>query len=646
MGEWLSFGGGGMFALMSIATGISAVMMFIGNKIFSKLPLIYTALSATALSILFAVHQISTDLMVTAPIFLALQALITAAIYAAELFKGKKNELPIKIIGSISAFIYGCFPVLYVFEELRQPTFVSYLVLVTIIAQLLLYAKKTKENVLISISSMVTVLLAYMTSINIAQETETRYGILSFCALAIIIYLAHCFVPFLKNTFTEPATLATAVIGALVCIFSVKTDAFIPEMLLAAAVSAIAAAYLFHKNEVIQMIASFAAPVIPALITEMTAVYTAKTYKLDTDAVHTVTLSIFSALLITVTMLIAYLPKYAFNFHAKHPRSNDIILYVNMVVSGLILILIPTAKALVILPAVLCFIHFAASNKLRCNFTAILSAVSLLVCINAVLDEGTQSSLATSIVFMIVFIIYMAISKLIYNNGIIAKTNDRLIFDPMLFSGWIAIMMMYRDTTRTSVFFLLIGIAVYCASFIKKNSTKEIAAILLTVTASLTALALMIRPFLVPDSKEISWKISIGIVALVGLACRFIWREFPSVSKCASNSIYLTAFIALLIDALYFDTAVNTIFVMSVMLFVLIISIMARSKTWFIVSAASLFTITVYATREYLMALNWWIYLFLAGITLIALAAGNEYCKKNNQTLKSSVAKRFSGWTW
>ena len=100
------------------------------------------------------------------------------------------------------------------------------------------------------------------------------------------------------------------------------------------------------------------------------------------------------------------------------------------------------------------------------------------------------------------------------------------------------------------------------------------------------------------------------------------------------------------VDALYFDTAVNTIFVMSVMLFVLIVSIMARSKTWFIASAASLFTITVYATREYLMALNWWIYLFLAGVTLIALAAGNEYCKKNNQTIKSSVAKRFSGWTW
>ena len=646
MGEWLSFGGDGMYALFAIATGLSAVMMFIGNRIFSKLPLIYTALSATALTALFAVLQISNDLMVTSPVFLALQALITAAIYGAEILKGKKNELAIKVIGSCSAFIYGCFPVAYVFQALRHPTFVSYIILATIIAQLLFYAKKTKEDVLTSISTMVTVLLAYMTSLNIAQETETRYGILSFCVFALVIYLAHCFVPFLKNAFTESISLLTAVISAFVCIYSASPEAFIPEMLFAAAVSAIAAAYIFHKNGIIQSIAGFAAPVIPAFITGMTAYYVSKAYKIDENIAYSAAWSIYAAVLIAAAILIAYLPKFAFNFHAKHPRSNDIVLYVNMVVSGLLLIVVPTAKEIVLLPALLCFIHFAVSNKLRCNITAVLSAISLLSCVYAILDEGTQSKLATTIVFMIVFCIYMAISKLIYNNGVIVKSNDRLIFDPMLFSGWIAIIMMYRDTSRHSVFFFLISIAIYCASFIKKNTSKEAASILLTATASLTALALMFRPFLVPESKEISWKISIGIVALVGLACRFIWHQFPSVSKYASNSIYLTAFIALLVDALHFDSAVNTIFIMSVMLFVLIVSIMARSKTWFIASAASLFAITVYATREYLMALNWWIYLFLAGITLIALAAGNEYCKKNNQTLKSSVAKRFSGWTW
>lgn len=647
MGEWFSFKGDGTFALLAAATGIASVLMFAGNRIFSKLPLIYTALSAAALSALFTVFQISTDLMVSAPIFLALQILITAAIYGVNLFKGNKNELPIKIIGSCSAFIYGCFPVIYVFQELRRPTFVSYLILVTVICELLFYCKKTKENVLASISSMVTVLLSYMASLNIAQETESRFGIISFAAFAIAIYIAHCFVPLLKNIFTEPFTLLTAVIGTFICMVSAGKGAFIPEILLAAAVSVIISAYIFHKNNVIQSVAGFAAPLFPALVTQTTCVNAIKTYNIEnSDSIYAAAWSIFSVILIAATLLIAYLPKYAFNFHAKHPRYTDIILYVNMAVSGLCLMLIPTAKALLILPAVICFIHFAVSNKLTCNFTAILSPVAFISCIYAILDEGPQSKHFTTVIFMIIFCIYMAISKLVYNNGIIVKANDRLIFDPMLLSGWLAVIMMYQDTSRTSVFFLLLGIAIYCACFIKKNTSQEAAAIILTVTSSLTALALMARPFLIPDSKAISWKISIGIVAMVGVACRYIWREFPNASRFSSNSIFLTSFVALLIDALYFDTAVNTIFVMSVMLFVLITSIMARSKTWFIASAASLFTITIYATREYLMALNWWIYLFLAGITLIALAAGNEYCKKNNQTLKSSVAKRFSGWTW
>jgi hypothetical protein len=212
-------------------------------------------------------------------------------------------------------------------------------------------------------------------------------------------------------------------------------------------------------------------------------------------------------------------------------------------------------------------------------------------------------------------------------------------------TAWISMILMY-EPNRTNGFFTLIALAVYISGYIKKNTSKKCAAGLLTATAVFAAFALMTRPYLVPEFKAVSSKINIAIIVLVGIACRFIWREFKSASKISSETIFIISAIALLFDTLYFDTAENTIFSMTVMIIILMISIMTRSKTWFIASSVSLFTITVYATREYLMALNWWIYLFIAGVILIGLAAGNEYCKKNNETIKTSVVKKFSGWTW
>ena len=275
-----------------------------------------------------------------------------------------------------------------------------------------------------------------------------------------------------------------------------------------------------------------------------------------------------------------------------------------------------------------------------------ISAITVIISVYEKLSASFENdSLSFILCLTVLAVAYLAISRFIYHDGIAVQKNDKLILDPMLLTVWLAIAYMYQPE-RINIFFVLITSAAFIASFIKKNTSKTTAAILLTSSAVLSAFALMARPCLIPDSKAVSSKINIAIIALLGIACRYIWREFKSASKLSSESIFILSATALLFDTFYFDTAANTIFSMSVMLMILIISVITRSKTWFITSSISLFTITVYATRDYLMALNWWIYLFIAGIILIVIAAGNEYCKKNNETIKSSVIKKFSGWTW
>ena len=144
----------------------------------------------------------------------------------------------------------------------------------------------------------------------------------------------------------------------------------------------------------------------------------------------------------------------------------------------------------------------------------------------------------------------------------------------------------------------------------------------------------------------ISSKITLAIVALTGLAVRFIWRHHKSAADTASNIIFVSAFAGLIIDAMRFHNAGNTIFVMAVTIVMLLIACALRSKTWFTASSAALVIITLYATRKYLMALDWWVYLFIAGIVLIGTAAFNEYCKKNGSDIRSTITGKFAGWKW
>ena len=646
MGEWLSFSGDGTCCLLAISSALTAAMIFLGYRVFRKTGLVYAGFAAALSCIYFTVFQIFRTYESRAVVLTVFAAVIIAAFYGAGLLKGKKYELPVKVIGVCSVFINSIIALLYVFSCLRQPTVSAYFIILVIISQLIFYGRMYKNSVLIPIESIFAVFLAYMITMTLHETFEGRYCVIAFGILSVIIYSIHRFIPFFRNTASELITLGTAVAGAFFCIFSEKRGAFIPEAAVASVVSLLIVLYAFNKNKLIQVASGIAAPILPLFITAFTCDAVTRSYR-DGDHTDMNIYSLFTFSLMAVSALIMLLPKFAFSFHAAHPRQTDTILYSNLIVSGLIVSTLPLMDHYFIIPAILCGLHFILSNSMKkCNATSIISTIGM---INTVYSAVRYSCSKRSIQFILALfaavIVYAAISRIFFRNGFIFRNNDRLCIDPLLSSAWLAICYMYQPN-RTGIFFTLLAAAVYTAAFIKKDTSKPAASSLLTAAASLTTIALIARPYFVPSSKAVSSKINIAIIVLMGIACRYIWREFKSASKTSSDCIFIASAIALLIDALYFDTAANTIFVMSVMLVILVVSIMTRSKTWFIASAAALFTITIYATRDYLMALNWWIYLFIAGVILIGLAAGNEYCKKNNETIKTSVIKKFSGWSW
>ena len=242
--------------------------------------------------------------------------------------------------------------------------------------------------------------------------------------------------------------------------------------------------------------------------------------------------------------------------------------------------------------------------------------------------------------------VYLLLSKVFYPVRIVNKTDDgdtRLDF--FILTGCIGFTF-FSYVGRTEIFLIKIALAVYIACFVKKKTSPDNASALLTISAVITAFALATRPFLVPGSAMISSKITLAIVALTGLAIRFIWRHHKSAADTASSIIFVSAFAGLIIDAMRFHNAGNTIFVMAVTIVMLLIACALRSKTWFTASSAALVIISLYATRKYLRALDWWVYLFIAGIVLIGTAAFNESCKHNGSDIRSTITGKFAGWKW
>lgn len=643
MGDWLSFSGEGCFMLLAITLAITSALMFLGNKIFDKLTLLYTALSAAALSILFTVFQIFDTLESAAPVLIVLQAVISALTLRPNAAKGKKYELPLKRIGLITSLVYGLTAVSYIISSVTEPTLSSYICISVIITQLVSYGIITEKKALISLESIASLILAAMISFTVTDTAPSSYYPIVFSTLAIILYALHRFIPTLKTGFTESITLTFSVLFGFISFTSAYDGHFIPEIIIGAIVSVIIASYVFSENNAINFTAGIAAPLFPIFITNSSSGYIRSAYNIqNTTVLNTVCWGILAFILITVTALLILRCDSKFN----DGFTQDSILHSNMIVSGLILFLLTDYSYLIIIPLVLCIFHFAISNKFKCNYTALLSAASFIkMTIEIAKEFSDNTNLAFNIILLAVMVIYVVVSKLIYAEGIFTSTEKKVTMDPLFATAWLAILPLF-GSERINLFFVLIASAVYTTGFIRKNTSYETASVILTISTIFTAFAFITRPFLVPDCPEISNKITVGIIALTGFISQIIWKKYKEAANIAANIIYILSFVSLLFDAIYFDTAANTIFVMSVMVFALVISIMARSKTWFITSASSLFVITVFATREYLTALNWWVYLFITGVTLIALAVTNEYCKKNNETLKSSIAKKFSGWNW
>ena len=644
-GSWLSIPGDGSSLLMAISCGVVAAMTLTAGRLYKKEAFDYVGLSAISVGLLFIALQATSTFRQFAAAVIVLQAIITAAIHIFNADRYVATPKAARAIGNFSSVVYALLAFIYTISHSDNADASVYIIDLVIIAQLIFYGIFRKKQHLIVLQSLACLHLAFVAAYNIADSFE-----ICFAYFALAVYLANRFIPALRTQATEIITMIGLIIGSLASVGTMKYETILPAIAVPVICTVIINIYTLSKNPAVSSSVGIVAPLLPIFIAirldTIINDYRGAVSRNDIECVNTIVFGSLVMLLTLMTALMIYMPKIAFSFHAKHPRQSDTVLYANMTVSAIMMLFFSHYSSLFAVTIAVAAFHFFISNQLKNNLPSLGSVVSLLM-----LTQGTVRHFAagnndmTLYIMLGVFVLLIGISRAFFRDALFVKNGNKVTLDVIQLTSWIVMFLIPMGSDATD-FTILMMIAVYIANFVRRNTKPGTARVILTASAAMAAFAFIIRPFFIVKSEIISSKITLAILVLLGICYRFIWRADQKASRIASNIVFIAAFTGLIIDAMRFHQSGNTIFVMAVTTVVLISAFMARSKTWFSVSSIALIIITLWSSWKYLSSLSWWVYLFIVGIVLIAVAAMNEYYKTKGENVKSKFAKVFTDWKW
>ncbi|MDO4864148.1 MAG: DUF2157 domain-containing protein [Ruminococcus sp.] len=644
-GEWYSFRGDGAALLCATGAFIIAVAAMLAYPLYKKIAFAYIGLSFVSIFLLFLAIQITDSYEQFAPVIIMVQFLITAAVHILKPQKGTRLDLPVRVIGDITSTLFAVFAFMYVLWTTFSATPFTFFILGVIIVQCFLYGILKKQSWLFVVLNIVAVYTAFVAVFGLKDKYGTDFVMVFFSFIALAIYVVNLFAP-KKFAASKVIALGFAVLGAFMALLADNDRYFGMNLVVPIAVSFIITCYTLHKELGIQITAGICAPILPFF----TALYlNNRLFELGGreryNEILTLTFGGLVIVYMAATVILMSLPKIAFNFHAHHPLKTELVLYSNMVVAGAVLLCCTGYSDLFAVTIAVCILHFIVSHFMSCNITAAGSVISLILLTYRILAHFFENEDIPMFSMFGLFVVLLVISRFLFPESLITKKKERTHTDVLLLSSWMCVVG-FPTFNRLSIFLRLMAIAVFLACFIKRKTNKDAAAVMLSCSAFIAALACITRPFLMSDSSIINSKITLAIIALLGVAYRFIWKNHKLASKITSTVLFVIAFIGLIIDAMVFHSAANTIFVLGTTVAILLIAFYTKNKTWFAVSSIALVVITIYSTRKYFAEMGWWIYLFIVGIILIAVAAVNEFCKKKGLTMKSAATKTFSEWNW
>ena len=194
-------------------------------------------------------------------------------------------------------------------------------------------------------------------------------------------------------------------------------------------------------------------------------------------------------------------------------------------------------------------------------------------------------------------------------------------------------------------FFVPVLAAGFLLHFVFEQTEETLRKRLVTAAAVCCTAAFWLQPVYAVQSGSY-WDGKLHLLPLIafGVVIRKIYG-----ARIGENFLFAIGVYAILRiagSALMYEKPADLVTILALGLSVFIVSFFVKQKKWFLLGGATLIGIAVYLRMKLFIDIQWWVWLLLAGILLIAIAATNEMLRARGDSLKERAGRLWEDWQW
>ena len=286
---------------------------------------------------------------------------------------------------------------------------------------------------------------------------------------------------------------------------------------------------------------------------------------------------------------------------------------------------------LCLMPLVLLVLYFCGNR-----FFSILPLVFFEYALGGLFTETIKIQSKDLYNFVILFLVLaqFGLGRLFYRKRIISFQGvDYLAFIPII----LLLGLKYADYDSMLAF---LTIALMIFNFIGRTYTP--AKIVATIASVPVVFAVFNQPF-INISDVYMLEVYIAVVIADAAIIRYLVK--PVDEKAMKYCWFALISASMVIEGISaavtgetFDLIVTGAAAVAIFLF----SFIQKSRLWFILGVVSIIGIAVYLSATFWSSMAWLLYLLIAGVIMIGIAAGNEWRKRHS----SDGKKLFKEWKW